>query len=214
MVKAVRTVQLSLLLLMVIGAVAAAPASATSPEWWVEGSEIAKAETIAEAVTIKQAPTFKVGTIATVTCSTIKVEHGIIRPGNSNNGTFAFETCSVVGATHCEVPNFNSEPLKFPLEGTGAKLKLNFQPVSGNTLAVVVIKSVGGTCSVANTYTITSGTSKGMACNYPGVEMEKTEHELVFNSETGSEIFVGSIHVVFEGEFFIKLSLGKKWSAK
>jgi hypothetical protein len=214
MAKAVKTVQLSLLLLVVISAVAAAPASATSPEWWVEGSEIAKAETVAEAATVKQAPTFKVGTIATVTCSTVKVEHGIIRPGNSNNGTFAFESCSVVSQPHCEVPNFSSEPLVFPLEGTGAQLKLNFQPASGSTLAVVVIKSSGGTCLAANTYTITSGTRKGMECNYPGVETEKTEHELVFNSETGSEIFVGSTHVVFEGEFFVKLSSGKKWSAK
>ena len=214
MAKAIKAVPLSLLLLMVVSAIAAAPASAASPEWWVEGSEIAKAETVAEAVTIKQAPTFKVGTIVTFTCSTVKVKHGIIRPGNSNNGTFAFESCSVVGATHCEVPNFNSEPLAFPLEGTGATLKLNFKPVSGSTLAVVVVKSSGGTCAAANTYTITSGPSKGMECNYPGVETEKTEHELVFNAETGSEIFVGSTHVVFEGDFFDKLSSGKKWSAK
>jgi hypothetical protein len=214
MAKAVKSVQLSLLLLVVISAVAAAPASATSPEWWVEGSEIAKAETVAEAVTIKQAPTFKVGSIVTVTCSTVKVKHGIIRPGNSNNGTFAFESCSVASQSHCEVPNFSSEPLVFPLEGTGAKLKLNFQPASGRTLAVVVVKNSGGTCAVANTYPITSGTSKGMACNYPGVETEKTEHELVFNSETGSEAFFGSTKVLFEGDFFVKLSLGNKWSAK
>ncbi len=214
MAKAVKTVQLSLLLLVVISAVAAAPASATSPEWWMEGSEIAKAETVAEAVTVKQAPTFKVGNIVTVTCSTVKVEHGIIRPGNANNGTFAFEGRSVVSQPHCEVPNFSSEPLVFPLEGTGAKLKLNFQPVNGRTLAVMVVKSSGGTCAVANTYTITSGTSKGMACNYPGVETEKTEHELVFNSEAGSEVFVGSTKVLFEGDFFVKLSSGDKWSAK
>ncbi len=214
MAKTVKTVQLSLLLLVVIGAVAAVPASAASPEWWVEGSEIAKAETVAEAVTVKQAPTFKVGGIVTVTCSAVKVERGIIRPGNSNNGTFAFENCSVVSQSHCEVPNFSSEPLVFPLEGTGAKLKLNFQPVSGRTLAVVVIKSSGGTCAVASTYTITSGTSKGMACNYPGVETEKTEHELLFNSETGSEAFFGSTKVLFEGDFFVKLSSGDKWSAK
>jgi hypothetical protein len=214
MAKAVKTVQLSLLLLVVVGAVGAAPASAASPEWWVEGSEIAKAETVAEAVMIKQAPTFKVGNITTVTCSTVKVKHGIIRPGNSNNGTFAFENCSAVSQPHCEVPNFSSEPLVFPLEGTGAKLKLNFQPASGSTLAVVVVKSSGGTCAVANTYTITSGTSKGMACNYPGVETEKTEHELLFNSETGSEAFFGSTKVLFEGDFFVKLSSGNKWSAK
>ncbi len=214
MARTVKAVQLSLPLLMVIGAVAAAPASATSPEWWVEGSEISKAETIAEAVSIKQAPTLKVGSIVTVTCSTIKMEHGIVRPGNSNNGTFAFESCSVVGQAHCEVPNFNSEPLVFPLEGAGAKLKLNFQPASGRTLAVMVIKSSGGTCAVANTYTITSGTTRGMACNYPGVETEKTEHELLFNSETGSEVFVGSTKVLFEGDFFAKLSSGAKWSVK
>ncbi|HEV3322604.1 MAG TPA: hypothetical protein VG147_10525 [Solirubrobacteraceae bacterium] len=214
MTKAIIAAQLSLLLLVAIGAVAAAPASATSPEWWVEGSEIAKAETVAETVAIKQAPTFKVGTTVTFTCSTVKVKHGIVRPGNSNNGTFAFESCSVVGASHCEVPNFSSEPLAFPLEGAGAKLKLNFKPVSGNTLAVVVINNSGGTCVAANTYTITSGMSKGMECNYPGVETEKTEHELVFNAETGSEAFVGSLHVIFEGEFFVKLSSGNKWSAK
>src|SRR5580658_10477991 len=70
MAKAVKAVQLSLLFLVVISVVAVAPASAASPEWWVEGSEIAKAQTVAEAVTIKQAPTFKVGSIVTVTCST------------------------------------------------------------------------------------------------------------------------------------------------
>ncbi len=214
MAKSVKTAQLSLLLLVVISAIAAAPASAASPEWWVEGSEIAKAETVGEAVTIKQAPTFKVGSVVTVTCSTVKVKHGIIRPGNSNNGTFVFESCSTPSLAHCEVPNFSSEPLAFPLEGTGATLKLNFQPVSGSTLAVIVVKSSGGTCTAANTYTITDGPKKGMECNYPGVETEKTEHELVFNAETGSEMFVGSTHVVFEGEFFVKLSSGNKWSAK
>lgn len=214
MAKIVKTVQLGLLLLLAISAVAAAPASAASPEWWVEGSEIAKAETIAETVAIKQAPTLTIGSTATIACSSLKVKSGIVRPGNSNNGTFAFESCSVVGQSHCEVSNFNSEPLVFPLEGAGAKLKLNFQPVSGRTLAVVVIKSSGGTCAAANTYTITDGTSKGMACNYPGVETEKTEHELVFNSETGSEAFVGSTKVLFEGDFFAKLSSGHKWSVK
>ncbi|HXA54951.1 MAG TPA: hypothetical protein VNV37_08775 [Solirubrobacteraceae bacterium] len=214
MAKTVKTVQWSLLLLLAISAVAAAPASAASPEWWVEGSEIAKAETIAETVAIKQAPTLTVGSIATIVCSTIKVKNGIIRPGNSNSGTFAFESCSVVSQPNCEVPNFSSEPLVFPLEGSGAKLKLNFQPASGRTLAVLVINSSGGTCAVAKTYTITDGTSKGMACNYPGVETEKTEHELVFNSETGSEAFVGSTKVLFEGDFFAKLSSGHKWSVK
>ncbi len=214
MAKTVKIVQSSLLLLLAIGAVTAAPASAASPEWWVEGSEIAKAETIAEAVTIKQAPTLTVGSIVTITCSTLKVKNGIARPGNSNSGIFAFGSCSAVGQPHCEVPNFNSEPLVFPLEGKGATLKLNFQPASGRTLAVVVIKSSGGTCAVANTYTLTSGTSRGMACNYPGVETEKTEHELVFNSETGSEVFVGSTKVLFEGDFFAKLASGDKWSAK
>ncbi len=214
MTKVATTLQSSLLLLLAISAVAAAPASATSPEWWVEGNEIARAETIAETVAVKQAPTFTVGSIATITCSTVKVKNGIIRPGNSNSGILAFGSCSVVSQPHCEVPNFSSEPLVFPLEGAGAKLKLNFQPASGRTLAVVVVKSSGGTCVAANTYTITSGTSKGMACNYPGVETEKTEHELLFNSETGSEIFVGSTKVLFEGEFFVKLSSGNKWSVK
>ncbi len=214
MANLVKAVQMSLLLLFAIGAVAAAPASAASPEWWIEGSEISKAETIAEAVTIKHAPTLTVGSIVTITCSTLKVKKGIVRPGNSNSGIFAFETCSAVGQSHCEVPNFNSEPLVFPLEGKGATLKLNFQPASGSTLAVIVIKSSGGTCAVANTYTLTSGANRGMACNYPGVETEKTEHELVFNSETGSEVFVGSTKVLFEGDFFAKLSSGDKWSAK
>ena len=123
MAKSVKTAQLSLLLLVVIGAVAAAPASAASPEWWVEGSEIAKAETVAEAVTIKQAPTFKVGSVVTVTCSTVKVKHGIIRPGNSNNGTFVFESCSTVKSGTLRSPQFQLRTAGVPTRRNGRNTK-------------------------------------------------------------------------------------------
>lgn len=213
MAKAVKAIQLSLLLLLAIGAVAASPASAASPEWWVEGGEIAKAETVAEAVVVKKAATLKIG-LTTVTCSAVKIKNGVIAPKNTNSGTFVFENCSIVGQPNCEVPSFNSEPLVFPLERVGGTLKLNFQPASGKVLAVVVVKNKGGTCAAAGTYTVTSGTKAGMECNYPDVETEKKEHKLVFGPETGSEVFVGSIKAVFEGEFIVELLLGDKWSAK
>jgi hypothetical protein len=208
------TVQSSLLALLILSALAPMSASASSPEWWVEGKEIAKEEAISETVGVNKDATFVVGSLFTGKCSTVKVKKGVIKPGNINSGAFLFENCSVVGQPNCEVPNFSSEPLVFPLEGTTGKLKLNFLPASGSTLAVIVIKSSGGTCSVANTYTLTSGPKRGMVCNYPGVETEKTEHELAFSKETGSEIFFGKTSVLFEGDFIIKLLSGNKWSAK
>ncbi len=214
MAKAIKAVQLSLLLLVAIGAVAAAPAAAASPEWWVEGSEITTAEAISETVTVKKAATLKVSGI-TISCSTVKVKSGVIEPGNKNSGTLAFENCSIVGASGCEVVNFNSEPLVFPLERNSGALKLNFLPASGTTLAVVRVNILGGgPCAAAGTYTVTSGAKVGMVCAYPDVETEKKEHKLVFNSETGSVVFVNSVKATFEGEFIVTLVSGKKWSAK
>jgi hypothetical protein len=214
MAKAIKAVQLSLLLLVAIGAVAAAPAAAASPEWWVEGSEIAKAETIAETVTVKKGATFTVsGT--TISCSTVKMKSGVIEPGNKNSGTLAFGNCSIVGEPKCEVVNFNSEPLVFPLERTSGALKLNFLPANGSTLAMVKVNTIGaGPCAAAGTYTVTSGAKAGMECSYPDVETEKKEHRLVFNSETGSVVSINGVKATFEGEFIVTLASGNKWSAK
>jgi hypothetical protein len=212
MAKAVKVAQTSLLLLLAIGVVAAAPAAAASPEWWVNSSEISKTETIAETVTVKKAATLTLGS-ATASCTALKMKSGSIAPHNTNKGTLTFESCTIVGGSHCEVPNFNSEPLVFPLERSGS-LKLNFQPASGSTLAVIVVKNNGGTCSAAGTYTMTSGPTIGMECNYPDVETEKKEHRLVFNSETGSEVFVNHTRAAFEGEFVVTLLSGNNWSAK
>ncbi len=211
-----RSIQLSMLIAVAFCALTAASASAASPEWWVEGKVISNPETIAETVAIKKAATIAISAF-TGECSTIKVRKGVIEPGNSNSiAGMAFEGCDVVSQPNCEVPNFESEPLIFPLEGTTGNIRLNFRPKSGTLFSVIVIKkrSGGGTCLPAGTYDVTTGVKVGMVCTYPGVETEKVEHELVFNKETGSEVFLNGTAAVFAGEFAVKLSSAKKWSAK
>jgi hypothetical protein len=209
-----RSIQLSMLIAVAFCALTATSASA-SPEWWVEGKVIANPETIAETIAIKKHPTITVSAF-TGECSTIKVRKGVIEPGNNNSiAGMAFEGCDVVSQPGCEVPNYESEPLLFPLEGTSGNIRLNFRPKSGTLFAVVVIKKRSGdTCLPAGTYDVTTGVKIGMVCTYPGVETEKVEHELVFNKETGSEVFLNGTAAVFAGEFAVKLSSGKKWSAK
>jgi hypothetical protein len=207
----VRLILLGLLVLFSFSAVGAASASAA--EWWVGGSLLTgKAELSAKTHVTKH---FTIrSTKLSVECSEVKVKGGFIGQHNENSiESLIFEGCSVPGEPGCEVSPVDTEPLVFPLEGEKGSIRLNFIPTTGTKFGVVTIKTKG-TCGMTGSFKLTSGAKKGMICNYPGVETEHVEHELVFNESSGSEIEINGEKAMFNGEVFFKLASGKEWSAK
>jgi hypothetical protein len=202
---------LGLLVLFCFGATQAASASAA--EWWVAGAPLTGAAELATKTHVIKHFTIKSAKIS-VECSEVSVKKGFIENNNGNRiEALVFEGCSVPGESSCEVSPIATEPLVFPLEGEKGSIKLNFIPKTGTTFGVVTIKTKGS-CSKTGSFKLTSGAKKGMICNYPGVETEHSEHELVFNEGSGSEIEINSEKAIFSGEVFFKLASGKNWSAR
>jgi predicted metal-binding protein len=206
---------LSILAISVFGAVMSSSAFA-SPEWWVEGKVIKTAEKLSSAVKVTEAITIETEELA-IQCSEMKVVGGIIQPGNKNSAeSLVFSSCGVVGNPECEVEDIKTKPLVFPLEGKTGKISLNFKPESGNVIAAVQISS----CPLAEAgreseRVITSNeeTGKGMVCEYPDVETEKTAHQLNFSGTSGSQIALGGEPASFRALVQWSLFSNEKWSA-
>jgi hypothetical protein len=207
----IRPIVLGLLVLFSFSAVTTASAAAT--EWWVGGSSLTGKAELSTKTHVTKSFTIKSAKLS-VECSEVQVKNGFIGQFNENTiESLVFEKCSVVSQPGCEVATVATEPLAFPLEGEKGNIKLNFMPKSGAKFGVVSIKTKG-TCSVTGSFELKSGAKKGMICNYPGVEKEHVEHELVFNESSGSEIEINGEKATFTGEVLFKLTSGKEWSAK
>jgi hypothetical protein len=213
-----RSLVFCLFCVFVVGAVNAASAAALTPEWWIQGKVLTAEEKIAEQPKIVKALTMT-DKLLTVECPSVKVVNGVVKPNNKNTiKALVFEGCTVVGDANCEVPTFDTNPLVFPLEdptGEKGKIKLNFRPETGNTLAVVTIVSKKGvTCIFAGKSELRSGEEAGMVCEYPEVEKERVEHELQFTKTSGSKVKLGGEEATFLGEIGFRLPSGKEWSAR
>jgi hypothetical protein len=207
----IRLIMLGVLVLFCFSA--AEVASASAAEWWVKGHLLTGAEELATRTRVTSHFTIKSAKIS-VECSEISVKNGFIEQHNGNRiESLVFEGCGVPGEPGCKVAPVASEPLVFPLEGEKGSLRLNFIPKTGTKIGVVTI-TTSGTCARTGSFKLTSGTKKGMICNYPGVETEHSEHELVFNEGSGSEIEINSEKAIFTGDVFFKLTSGDEWSAK
>ncbi|HWY89268.1 MAG TPA: hypothetical protein VNY31_01215 [Solirubrobacteraceae bacterium] len=201
-------------LLVLFGFSAVTAASAAAAEWWVGKSLLTGKEELSPKTNVTKSFTIKSAKLD-VACSEISVKNGFIAQHNENTiESLVFEHCSVVGQSGCEVLPVATEPLAFPLEGEKENIRLNFLPKKGGTTLGVVTIKAKGTCTVTGSFKLTSGAKRGMICNYPGVEKEHAEHELVFNEASGSEIEINSEKATFTGEVFFKLTSGKEWSAK
>lgn len=204
---------LSLLALLVFGSAMATPAFA-SPEWWVSGNPLSGSEKLAGSPTVVKSFVIANSGLK-IECSKVGLVGGVIGQTNKNNlELFEFRSCIVPGNTNCEVANFKTEPLNFPLQGEKGNIKLNFRPVSGTLVALITIKEIGSTCSAKGTHKLTSGPKSGMVCNYPAVESEHIEHELQFGEGSGSEVELDAKAATFTGVIKFSLESGHEWSAR
>jgi hypothetical protein len=207
----IKLIMLGLLVLFSFSAATAA--SAAAAEWWVGGNLLKGKAELSTKAHVTKSLTIK-STKLSVECSEVQVKGGFIAQHNENTiESLVFEGCGVVGQPSCEVSPVATEPLAFPLEGEKGNVRLNFIPKTGAKFGVVTIKTKG-TCTVTGSFELRSGAKKGMICNYPGVETEHVEHELVFNEASGSEIEINGEKAMFFGEVLFKLASGKEWSAK
>lgn len=199
----------SLALLTTSAAVAQA-----APEWWVAGKVIENKEAIAGTPTVTQTIKFSNSKL-TVACGAVKVIGGAIAPGNKDNlESLIFSSCTVPTNTNCTVTAIETKALSFPLQGEKTKIKLNFRPASGSTIAVFTVSKGAGSCAQAGTHEITSGPSSGMVCNYPAVETESLEHELAFGEGSGSELEMDKEKAMLVGTYKFALASGGLWSAR
>lgn len=206
---------LSMLAISAFSACASTSAFAT-PEWWVEGKVIKTAEKLSGEVKVTEAITIETEELA-IQCAKMEVIGGVIRPENKNTAeSLTFRNCEVAENPECEVEDIKTKPMVFPLEGKSGKISLNFKPESGNVIGTVQITN----CPLAKVgreseQVITSNeeTKKGMVCEYPDVETEKTTHQLNFSGTSGSQIALGGEPASFRALVQWALFSGKKWSA-
>jgi len=203
---------LGLLATFALSAAGAPLASAAEPKWWVEGALLTGSEAIAEATSVPTAFKLEVKSPkVTIECTKMKVKGAkITAPATRTEESEIFEGCSIVGIEGCTVANAATAPLTAKLEAAPKEgSQLNFKPQKeGGEIATWTV--TGKSCAVAGTYTA-SGT---MICSYPEVSKESVEHKLEFTSGSGSKVTVSGEAAGFVGTDVVKLTSGKKWSAR
>jgi hypothetical protein len=204
----VKRITLCILAILALNAVVVSAASAASPAWWVEGKPLESGvkEAIAETTTVTSAFVIK-GSSLGVECPTVRFDEAYIEGEKlRKEKSIVFEGCKVTGQPSCKVATIETGPLTATLEGTKEHFKLKFKPTSGTEIATITISGSGCTGSL-----VIDGT---MACNYPKVEAESTNHILEFTLTSGSELKHGSEEITLKGTDEFWLKSGKKWSVR
>jgi hypothetical protein len=197
----------------VVSALLASSASATTPQWIVEGKALAvgATEEIASTTTVSETFSFQLtvaGVLFKTECKTMTLPKSFIK-GESTREDKSFEmgNCSLAaGPKTCSVPaTMALEPLTSTLEGTAGSFKLKFAPKEGTKVMTLVFS--GAECPIAGNHEVT-GT---MSCNYPGVETEQKNHVLEFSLTSGTELKTGGAKVLLTGKDEFWLVTNKKW---
>jgi hypothetical protein len=180
----IRRALLSLFAALALGGLLAQASWASSPAWYVEGTQLASSAKEAIAETTKVSTPFTIDAAGQEgKCSAIRVEGGDIE-GEKGGAAKAivFSECEDVTQKGCKISPITTTPLKLTLEGEKSNIKLRFTPTAGSEAEIATI-SLSGECSVR------SITLKGsMACNYPKIEEERVVHVLEFTAGSGSKL--------------------------
>jgi hypothetical protein len=209
-VSQVKRIVLCVLAMLALSAVVASTASAASPAWWVTGKILKTGEKEAVAETTKVTTAFAIkGSGFGVQCPSVKLEKAYIEGENTGAvNSIVTSGCTDTAQPTCKVENpINMKPLSVLLEGNTKSLKLNFTPITGKEVATINVS--GSECGP--TKIVLEGT---MACNYPGVETEATEHELEFTAGSGSTLKALGKTAELTGVDRFWLTSGLKWSAR
>ncbi len=197
---------------LVVSALFASSAAATTPVWVIEGAPLAKGATQALAKSTNVTETFSIkttvgGSSIKVACTGMALPNSLIK-GESTREDDPFEMtgCTFTGPSSCSMPSsFKFQNLTSTLEGTAGSFKLKFAP-SAET-PVMKIPITGSLCPFAGELEVT-GT---MSCNYPGVETEAVNHVLEFSLTSGTELKFAGNKVTLTGKDEFWLSNSKRW---
>jgi hypothetical protein len=199
------------LALFLVSAVLASSASATTPQWIVEGKALGAAEPLAKSTKVTETFAIKavvVGVNVKVECTAMSLPKSKIEGERTRvDNPFEMEGCALTtGPAACSIPaSFPLEPLTSTLEGTAGAFKLKFAPTTETPVMTIVISGTG--CPIAGELPI-KGT---MSCNYPGVETETKNHVLEFSLSSGTELKFGGKNVTLTGKDEFWLSSNKNW---
>lgn len=200
------------LAVLALGAAFASSASATTPQWIIEGAPLGVESEAPLAESTKVTETFSFKT--TVAGASVKIGcTGMTLPESRIKGErtrfdepFKMEGCTFTGPPSCSIPaSFELKALTSTLEGSAGSFKLKFVPKSGTLVMSVNISGAG--CALAGAFEV-SGT---MSCNYPGVETEQKNHVLEFSLTSGTELKHGSEKVTLTGKDEFWLKSNKNW---
>jgi hypothetical protein len=200
---------------LVVSALFASSASATTPVWIIEGAHLEKNATQALAKTTNVTETFSIklsvaGTPIKIGCTGMALPQSLIKGESTReDNSFEMTSCTFTGPASCSMPaSFKLQPLTSTLEGTAGAFKLKFAPTAGTTAMKIPI--TGEKCAIAGKLEVT-GT---MSCNYPGVETEAVNHVLEFSLTSGTELKFGSSEVTLTGKDEFWLANSKKWKVE
>jgi hypothetical protein len=200
------------LAMLVVSAVLASSAAATTPQWIVEGSPLAAGAKEPLAESTKVTETFAIkstvsGVSLKVACTGMTL-HGarIVGEQTRIDEHFKMEGCTFTGPPNCSVPSaIELESLTSMLEGSSGSFKLKFVPTVAGPVMTINISGAG--CAIAGAFVV-KGT---MSCNYPGVETEAKNHLLEFSLTSGTELLHGTDKVTLTGKDEFWLTSNKNW---
>jgi hypothetical protein len=195
---------------LVASALFASTASATTPQWIVEGKALAGEEQLAESTKVTETFAFKTvvaGASLKIACTGMTLPSSVIKGERTRiDNPFRMEGCTLTGPPACSIPgSFELKPLTSTLEGTAGSFKLKFVPTSGTLVMSVNISGAG--CALTGPFEV-KGT---MSCNYPGVETEAKNHVLEFSLTSGTELLHGTDKVTLTGKDEFWLTSNKNW---
>ena len=199
---------------LVVSALLASSASATTPQWIVEGKALEKGatEAIAKSTTVTESFSIKTtvaGVMLKVQCTNVTLPGSLIEGERTRkDNSFEMEGCSLAsGPATCHVPaTIKLKPLTSTLEGTAGSFKLKFVPTTETE--VMTITFSGAECPLTAVKLVIEGT---MSCNYPGVETEQVNHVLEFSLTSGTELKRAGEKVTLTGKDEFWLTSSKKW---
>jgi hypothetical protein len=202
-----KSVSVCVLATLICGSAFVASASA-APAFWVEGKLLATGSTEAIAEKTEVVRPFVVSAAGgSAECRVARASSALIEGENKAAArALIFEECST-SQENCKVVSpITTKPLTILLEGTSGALKLNFKPASGNIIETVEFSGSG--CKARRL--VLEGS---MACNYPGVETEATDHLLEFSAGSGSRLEVAGKPAELSGLDKFWLASKKLWAA-
>jgi len=205
----VKTLVMTFIAVLALGAVASTSASAATPGWMVSGTTLSGSEALATTAAVDENAQLTASGV-TIEC-TGKNLNGLspkIEAGSMGSVTsLIFTGCKALGTTcTIESTEIGTVPVlaEATLEGS-LGVKVVFSPQSGTIFAT--IKYLGASCALLGLKPVTGKAS----VSAPTGQDEQVLQQIVANTASG-ELQVGSASATLKGKALLKLATSSPWS--